>query len=282
VGLDVRSGCRPVGRVVPRSSRVRPHGRTFSKEEELDVIQTGSIHYRDVDIKDVSVRFIGTTAIVLTTLQLGSVVAGNEVTNPFVVTEVYVQEADAWTLGSMSFTRLVTHQFVPAGHGAMPSLKSSSQAKQPRDWASMETRTSTTGCPRGWSTARPLRCKPLDLFAVMGALDRDGVGAPLDLDELVGGQLEIGRSGVLLKPVQLACARDRADPGLLSEQPCQGDLARSRPEPAGDGCDLVNQDLIDTADVHGPKDIWAERCRVRRLPRANECVLVHPRRLAVG
>jgi hypothetical protein len=48
-------------------------GATFSKEEELDVIKTGRIHYRDVDIEDVSVRFIGSTAIVLTTLQLGSV-----------------------------------------------------------------------------------------------------------------------------------------------------------------------------------------------------------------
>jgi hypothetical protein len=28
---------------------------------------------------------------------------------PFIVTEVYVQQADAWTLASMSFTRLVTH-----------------------------------------------------------------------------------------------------------------------------------------------------------------------------
>jgi hypothetical protein len=46
---------------------------------------------------------------VLTTLQLGAVVDGNEVSNPFVVTEVYVQQADAWTLASMSFTRLVTH-----------------------------------------------------------------------------------------------------------------------------------------------------------------------------
>jgi ketosteroid isomerase-like protein len=83
-------------------------GATFSKEEELDVIKTGRIHYRDVDIKDVSVRFIGNTAIVLSTLQLGSVVDGNEVSNPFVVTEVYVQQAEGWTLASMSFTRLVT------------------------------------------------------------------------------------------------------------------------------------------------------------------------------
>jgi NifB/MoaA-like Fe-S oxidoreductase len=86
-------------------------GVTFSKSEELNVIKTGYIHYRDVDIKDVSVRFIGTggtTAIVLTTMQLGAVAAGNEVTNSFVVTEVYVREGDAWTLRSLSFTRLVT------------------------------------------------------------------------------------------------------------------------------------------------------------------------------
>lgn len=84
-------------------------GATFTKPEELNVIETGYIHYRDIDISDVSVRIIDTTAIVLTTMQLGSVVDGREVSNPFVVTEVYVQQGDTWTLGSMSFTRLVTH-----------------------------------------------------------------------------------------------------------------------------------------------------------------------------
>jgi hypothetical protein len=39
------------------------------------------------------VRFIGgTTAILLNKIRLVAVVGGNEVTNPFVVTEVYVQE----------------------------------------------------------------------------------------------------------------------------------------------------------------------------------------------
>ena len=84
-------------------------GATFTKPEELNVIETGYIHYRDVDISDVSVRIIDTTAILLTTMQLGSVVDGREVSNPFVVTEVYVRRGDSWTLGSMSFTRLVTH-----------------------------------------------------------------------------------------------------------------------------------------------------------------------------
>jgi ketosteroid isomerase-like protein len=84
-------------------------GATFTKPEELNVIDTGYIHYRDIDISDVSVRIIDTTAIVLTPMQLGSVVDGREVSNPFVVTEVYVQQGDTWTLGSMSFTRLITH-----------------------------------------------------------------------------------------------------------------------------------------------------------------------------
>ena len=33
---------------------------------------------------------------------------GNEVINPFVVTEVYVRRGGAWTLASLSFTRLLT------------------------------------------------------------------------------------------------------------------------------------------------------------------------------
>jgi ketosteroid isomerase-like protein len=81
-------------------------GATFTKEQELEVITAGTIHYRDINIRDVSVRFIGPTAILLTTLQLGAVVGGNVVSNPFVVTEVYAREAGSWTLASMSFTRL--------------------------------------------------------------------------------------------------------------------------------------------------------------------------------
>ena len=82
-------------------------GATFTKPEELDVIRSGRIHYRDVDIEDVSVRIVEGTGIVLTTLVLGSVVDGKEVSNPFAVTEVYVRSDDAWSLGSMSFTRLI-------------------------------------------------------------------------------------------------------------------------------------------------------------------------------
>ena len=84
-------------------------GGTMSKDEELEVIRSGRIHYKDVDIQEVSVRFIGsTTAILLDKIRLVAVVGGNEVTNPFVVTEVYVQQSGTWTLASLSFTRLLT------------------------------------------------------------------------------------------------------------------------------------------------------------------------------
>ena len=65
--------------------------------------------YKDVERQEVSVRFIGTTtAILLNKIRLVAVVGGNEVTNPFVVTEVYVQQSDTWMLASLSFTRLLT------------------------------------------------------------------------------------------------------------------------------------------------------------------------------
>jgi hypothetical protein len=84
-------------------------GGTMSKEQELDVIRSGGIHYKDVEIQEASVRFIGTTtAVLLNKIRLVAVVGGNEVTNPFVVTEVYVQQRGTWTLASLSFTRLLT------------------------------------------------------------------------------------------------------------------------------------------------------------------------------
>ena len=81
-------------------------GGTMSRSQELGVIKSGGIHYKQADIQEVSVRLIGTTAILLNRIRLLAVVGGNEVTNPFVVTEVYVQQSGTWKLASLSFTRL--------------------------------------------------------------------------------------------------------------------------------------------------------------------------------
>jgi hypothetical protein len=82
-------------------------GGTMSRAQELDVIKSGRIQYKKADIQEASVRVIGTTAIVLNRIRLVAVVGGNEVTNPFVVTEVYVRQGEAWKLAALSFTRLL-------------------------------------------------------------------------------------------------------------------------------------------------------------------------------
>ena len=83
-------------------------GGNMTKEHELNVIKSGGIHYKKADIHEVSVNIIDNTAILLNRITLLAVVGGNEVTNPFEVTEVYVKQNGNWKLGSLSFTRLST------------------------------------------------------------------------------------------------------------------------------------------------------------------------------
>lgn len=82
-------------------------GGTMTKEQELNTIKSGGIHYKHAEIKETSVRFVGNTAIILDRIRLTAVVGGNEVVNPFTVTEVYVPIDGKWKLGSLSFTRLL-------------------------------------------------------------------------------------------------------------------------------------------------------------------------------
>jgi hypothetical protein len=82
-------------------------GGAWGTEQELEIIGSGGIHYKHAEIQAASVRFVGETAVVLNTIRLDAVVGGNEVTNPFEVTEVYVREDGDWTLASLSFTRLL-------------------------------------------------------------------------------------------------------------------------------------------------------------------------------
>ncbi len=83
-------------------------GGAWGKERELEIIRSGGIHYKQADIHEVSVNIIDQTAILLNRITLLAVVGGNEVINPFMVTEVYVQLDGSWKLGSLSFTRLIT------------------------------------------------------------------------------------------------------------------------------------------------------------------------------
>jgi len=83
-------------------------GGSWGKEREMEIIKSGGIHYKRADIHEVSVNIIDNTAVLLNRITLLAIVGGNEVTNPFMVTEVYVQQEGSWKLASLSFTKLLT------------------------------------------------------------------------------------------------------------------------------------------------------------------------------
>lgn len=85
-------------------------GGSWGKKQELDVIKSGGIWYKKANIHETSVNIIENTAIILTKMDLLVVFGGNEVTNPFIVTEVFVKKNASWKLASISFTRIMTQE----------------------------------------------------------------------------------------------------------------------------------------------------------------------------
>lgn len=82
-------------------------GGSWGKDREIEVIKSGNIWYKKAEVYSATVNVIGNTAILLSDIDLVAVVGGNEVVNPFMVTEVYVHENGKWTMGSLSFSRLM-------------------------------------------------------------------------------------------------------------------------------------------------------------------------------
>ena len=82
-------------------------GGSWGKDQEISTIKSGGIWYKKAEVYAVIVNIIGNTAILLNDIDLVAEVGGNTVTNPFMVTEVYVKENDKWKMGSLTFSRLL-------------------------------------------------------------------------------------------------------------------------------------------------------------------------------
>lgn len=82
-------------------------GGTWGKEPEMATIKSGGIWYKKAAIYSVVVNIFGNTAILLNDIDLVAVVGGNEVVNPFMVTEVYIKENNKWKMGSLTFSHLM-------------------------------------------------------------------------------------------------------------------------------------------------------------------------------
>jgi len=81
-------------------------GGTWGKSREIDIINSGFIWYKKAEVYTASVNLFGNTAILLNEIDLVAVVGGNEVVNPFMVTEIYLKESGRWNLAQLTFSHL--------------------------------------------------------------------------------------------------------------------------------------------------------------------------------
>lgn len=77
---------------------------TWKKDEELEIIKTGSIWYKKTDVHDTAVEISGDVAVVWNRITLTAVVRGAEVVTEFTVTEVYKNEEKRWQLLALTFS----------------------------------------------------------------------------------------------------------------------------------------------------------------------------------
>lgn len=77
---------------------------TWNKDRELEIIETGSIWYKQADVHDVVVEVSDDTAVLWNRITLTAHVRGNDVSNEFTVTEVYRKQADGWSLLALTFS----------------------------------------------------------------------------------------------------------------------------------------------------------------------------------
>ncbi len=82
-------------------------GGTWGKTQELATIKSGGIWYKKAAVYAVDARIFGSTAILLEDIDLQAAVGEHEVTNPFMVTEVYIKENGKWKLAQLTFSHLL-------------------------------------------------------------------------------------------------------------------------------------------------------------------------------
>lgn len=77
---------------------------TWKKDEELEIIKSGSIWYKNADVKDVAIELIDGTAIVWSRITLTAFVRGSDVVTEFTVTEVFKKQKKDWKLLALTFS----------------------------------------------------------------------------------------------------------------------------------------------------------------------------------
>jgi hypothetical protein len=77
---------------------------TWKKDQELDIIKTGSIWYKKADVHDVTAEISDDVAVVWSRITLTAVVRGTDAITEFTVTEVFKKQTGEWKLLAMTFS----------------------------------------------------------------------------------------------------------------------------------------------------------------------------------
>ncbi|RXG21886.1 nuclear transport factor 2 family protein [Leeuwenhoekiella marinoflava] len=86
---------------------------SWDKKRELEIIESGSIWYKQANVHDTVVKEFGETVIVWNRITLVAHVRGDDVSTEFTVTEVYQMQNDAWKLLDLTFSSVRdTHKIV--------------------------------------------------------------------------------------------------------------------------------------------------------------------------
>ncbi|WP_139002163.1 DUF4440 domain-containing protein [Hyunsoonleella aestuarii] len=88
-----------------RSKFVHMSG-TWNKDRELEIIESGSIWYKQADVHDVTVEIFDSTAVLWNRITLVAHVRGNDVSNEFTVTEIYKKAETGWKLLDLTFSKV--------------------------------------------------------------------------------------------------------------------------------------------------------------------------------
>lgn len=84
---------------------------TWKTDEELEIIKTGSIWYKEAQVHDTAIELSGNTAIIWNRITLIAMVRGTEAKTEFTVTEVYQKQKKAWKMLALTFSSVRdTHQ----------------------------------------------------------------------------------------------------------------------------------------------------------------------------
>ena len=82
-------------------------GGTWGKTQEIATIASGGIWYKKAFVYATDIRLFGNAAVVLQDMDLQAVVGSREVTNAFMVTEVYSKQNGHWKLDQLTFSHLL-------------------------------------------------------------------------------------------------------------------------------------------------------------------------------